>query len=122
MAPPDHFWRLCGLRPLRGVVFLIFATDLDVASSSGDPTFDWSVLREPSLVFPSPLVFPGLLSSVSCSSLAFHGFPWRLVVLLAHEDPFLGQLQNNGTGGAGGGGRATRALNKLKAHRLHKEL
>ena len=39
------------------------------------------------------------------------------LVLLAHEEPFLGQLQNNGTGGG-----ARRALNKLKPHRLHKEL
>ena len=121
VTPPGHFRRLCGLRPLRGVAFLIFATDLDVASASGDPpTFYWSVLREPSLVFPSPLVFPGLLPSLSCSSPAFHGFPWRSVVLLAHEDPFLGQLQNNGTSGGGGGAR--RALNKLKPQRLHKEL
>ena len=120
VTPPGHFRRLCGLRPLRGVVFLIFATDLDVASSSGDPpTFDWSVLREPSLVFPSPLVFPGLPASVSCSSLAFHGFPLRSVVLLAHEDPFLGTASEQQDGGVG---RARRALNKLKPHRLHKEL
>ena len=92
-----------------GCGFPYFCNGYDVASASGDPpTFDWSVLREPSLVFPSPLVFPGLLSSVSSSSLGFHGFPWRSVVLLAHEDPFLGQLQNNGTGE--GGGRAPGAL------------
>ena len=83
MTPPDHFWRLCGLRPLRGVVFPIFATDLDVASSSGDPTFDWSALREPPLAFsalPWPsLAFLGLvyrrLSGLRWSSLVLPGRP-----------------------------------------------
>ena len=101
------------------MALLIFEMDVDVASASGDPpTFYWSVLREPSLVFPSPLVFSLVFPVLPWPSMAFLGAPW----CFSHMKTLSwGSFRTTGRG-RGWGGRARRALNKLKAHRLHKEL
>ena len=60
-----------------GCGFPYFCNGYDVASAPGDPpTFYWSVLREPSLVFPSPLVFSLVFPVLLWPSMAFLGAPW----------------------------------------------